>query len=855
MGNSRQGWLLLVVLVMLLSVGIHVDVLAAVFDTELEYESEAESESKTESESDTEQELPLEAHILPEGDSPDDNGYYDGDVIVRAEVTGYYSDQTTGRWRIIYIPAEAADESEGEAEELIVEAAYPYEALDFEGEGIYRVQLTVRDIAGRQCESEEIQFVIDKTAPQARLYCRSNRGVFSLDMNGAGQQSFFLNKADGSVWLSLIISERNFNDESELTALDVFRDGQPVRVNSSWMQQVDGTWQYEWALPGDGCYQIVFQYTDPAGHALPEAVEAEIVYDTHSPEIKFSFDTSDAQNGSYYHNEKVLQITVTDANFDIECRPDIVADNRVGYSFTGWTVKNGTAEGQITFSEDGTYSVLFNCQDTAGNTSAYAQLDTFIIDRARPEIAVVYDNNEAENMNYYRRPRRADVTIAERNFNSNNAVVTVKEAGGGEIPALGTWTAAGDRHTLSLLFEADGAYTLEVACKDLAGNTADGYISEQFIIDRTPPELQISGVADGSSYGEGAAPVLYVFDENAWEGGLRMTLTDTVNGQVDVARMVRRQIHDHGEVLRFQKFALDGDGIYILEAEAEDMAGNQTAKRIAFSVNRSGSIYGMDASTEAMRERVFLNQPGFVTIEEMNLDMLNERELSCKHNGKLSELSDKKDYTLQMSGNGMEMKCYSYVIGPEYFKEEGDYSFYLYSVDRAGNRNTSQGKGVDIQFVFDYTAPVVVVSNLEDGIYYNENVHAFTVNVRDNINLEKVTYYLNGEAERVYEKEELDENQGTFQIGLKEDEDVQNVSFIACDAAGNTTETEIYHVLVKQGATPAEGMANLPAPGKPENEASADSFYNDANMPASAVMAVMVIALTIFILFSAKDKH
>lgn len=94
-------------------------------------------------------------------------------------------------------------------------------------------------------------------------------------------------------------------------------------------------------------------------------------------------------------------------------------------------------------------------------------------------------------------------------------------------------------------------------------------------------------------------------------------------------------------------------------------------------------------------------------------------------------------------------------------------------------------------FTLDRTAPVLVVSNLEDGGKYNEETHRFTISARDNISLDKVAVYLDGECIHTYGKEELETTNGKLDVGIPESGQYQKVTLEAFDKAGNVCR-EIY---------------------------------------------------------------
>ncbi|RJQ75553.1 MAG: hypothetical protein C4519_15545 [Desulfobacteraceae bacterium] len=113
----------------------------------------------------------------------------------------------------------------------------------------------------------------------------------------------------------------------------------------------------------------------------------------------------------------------------------------------------------------------------------------------------------------------------------------------------------------------EGAYLLKAEAADAAGNAAAaGYA---FVIDKTPPQIGITGVVDGNSYGEEVIPIITVNDNHldTWAADL--------NGQP----------FESGTLI-----ALPGD--YVLSVTALDLAGNKTENIIQFSIS-SGQAYSL----------------------------------------------------------------------------------------------------------------------------------------------------------------------------------------------------------------------------------------------------------------------
>ena len=334
----------------------------------------------------------------------------------------------------------------------------------------------------------------------------------------------------------------------------------------------------------------------------------------------------------------------------------------------------------------------------------------------------------------------------------------------------------------------------------MAGNAAADYAQDSFTVDLTNPEVEITGVANKSANKGTVEPVITLSDTNYDTQGITITLVGSERGRVDVSNMITTATTANGQIITFLNFGEGMDDIYTLTAEAVDKAGNETTKSIIFSVNRDGSTYKINKSTEELLKKGYTNNPKDIVIQEINVDTLKFIELTYSKDGKVVKLVEGKDYTVTVSQTEGQWKMYTYTIKASCFEDEGQYVINIYSEDEAENATTNKAKQTSIEFVVDKTPPTIVISNLEDGGRYKEESHEFTLSVKDNTSLAYVEYYLDGELVKVYEGDELLTEDGVIKINLGSAGTYQNVQIKAYDAAGNEIVSDEYSVLVTSSA-------------------------------------------------------
>ena len=153
-------------------------------------------------------------------------------------------------------------------------------------------------------------------------------------------------------------------------------------------------------------------------------------------------------------------------------------------------------------------AVVVYVSDNAGNeTSKTINLD---VDITAPSISVEFDNNYAQNSNYFNASRTASVVFTERNHHFDQAAaekiitdsITATKLNGSKVKDAYTisWTSDltatnpdENTHTATIDFEKDAHYTFGVSYTDLAGNSNagvnvnDSIAPFDFTVDTTVP--------------------------------------------------------------------------------------------------------------------------------------------------------------------------------------------------------------------------------------------------------------------------------------------------------------------------------------------------------------------------------
>lgn len=562
--------------------------------------------------------------------------------------------------------------------------------------------------------------------------------------------------------------------------------------------------------------EIIVYAQDNSMNSSDKAVAIKI--DITKPTILVSYDNNSADSDTFFKDDRTATVVVTERNFDPK---DVVVtitntDKAIPVisEFTKTNAGSGNLDdtqwtATIKYAADGDYTFDIAYTDLANNVcdgETFAEgtvaSNAFTIDHTVPVIAVTYDNNDAQNGNYYKAYRTATVVITEHNFNVDRVTITHTATDDGAKttkPTISGWTTDGDKHTATISYSKDAKYTFDIAVDDKAGNTSADYRKETFFVDTTMPTLEITGVADQSANNGDVIPVVTYSDTNYDADKVTITLSGANRKGVELDGSYKG-IHN-GRTFTFKNFAKEKeiDDIYTLTATLTDKAGNTTEKTITFSVNRFGSSYALNKEAEKLNG-TYVKEPVDVVITETNADELSNIKITLFRDGETKVLEEGDDYKIEVAGGNGHWYHYTYTVYAKNFDADGVYSLTVESDDKAGNeaKNDQDTKDKAINFGVDNTLPIINIENLKSKTTYALDNMTVTMSVKDNLKLTKVIVELDGAEYKTWSAEELEEiikNGGNFSFDIAGDStDAHNLVVYAVDAAGNgekVSDTEL----------------------------------------------------------------
>lgn len=574
---------------------------------------------------------------------------------------------------------------------------------------------------------------------------------------------------------------------------------------------------------------LTVKLTDRAGNETK--IEKKFSIDKTKPVIDVKYDNNEHTTyggNDYYKADRTATVTVTERNFDESLVEAAIMRNGGRYTtIGGWTHNNNTADpdksthvAKIVYNTDGDFTFDIAVKDKAMNSADKFTQQKFTVDKTAPVIDVSFDNNSAKNGNYYKADRTATIKITEHNFNSGSQYVNIPvTAEGTTAPSVVGWSGSGDDHNATVSFNKDGKYSFTVDYTDLAGNKAVQKKVDSFYIDKTAPEVEITGVADHQAYNGTVAPVVTYRDDNFTDDhDFKFTKID-INGKSDDTSKFDYDTGGNGVtefIYKYRDFAevLENDGIYNFTVELSDKAGNSTSKSVTFSVNRFGSTFKASDESKKLINNGYTNAEQDIVIEEINVTPLTKHSVTlAKSGGNSTELVENTDYTFTSSNNGNEWCKSVYTVNKKNFSDEAAYTVTIMSVDKAKNTNNNRmadsslsteqknKRECAISFVVDKTSPLVSITGIKDNELYKEASKKVKIVCEDD-NLDKSKLVVTLDNKKLAEGEDytiVDDKDGsiagmlTAEIVLKAETGgiKENLKVTIGDLAGNTGEKSV----------------------------------------------------------------
>ena len=389
--------------------------------------------------------------------------------------------------------------------------------------------------------------------------------------------------------------------------------------------------------------------------------------------------------------------------------------------------------------------------DQAGNQSEISTSKEIICESTTPEIVLDLHGTEGWNWDFV----PVSVEIQDQEISSGlqsvkcyvNHEVVINEQIDLEN-AVSLWNG---EFTVDIVSLNGSGIPIVVETTDYAGNIQ--MASRLVYIDRSYPQIEISGSYDKMISGEGVIMEIVAADENILENGKIMVWRNSPKQERSLyieqmqEQAVPCQKNESGEGCVW-KLVLEEDGVYEVEVTVQDAAGHQQVLHQTLTVDRTNPIIRF--------------------IEQMHGTHIPYFQWNYDVSEMIEEFTE---YQYQMTLNGRMYTSGTYV------EEEGEKLLSVEVIDAAGNRSTANAV-----FCIDHTPPEIQAYQLKDGGIYEESAEL-------NLEVGEPGAYLEGVFINS-EKINLTEDSQIFSQTLEEPGEYI-VRARAKDLAGNKSELEL----------------------------------------------------------------
>ncbi|MFP7299895.1 Ig-like domain-containing protein [Neobacillus niacini] len=463
--------------------------------------------------------------------------------------------------------------------------------------------------------------------------------------NGRFEDGEFTNRP---VWMSIKVSDSNFIPGED--TISILKDGIAYEPLQAPVWKNNETYL---AFEHTGFYEVSIAARDKAGNKSdPKKVTFGIVKQGPRLTIK------DKNDSGFY---KQVELNVESDIFIYDATANI--EKSVNGEKTT-EVKSFEKKGKnavLSLMEDGEYKVSVTVKDRQ-NLDPGHQLGvtSFTIDQTAPSLAINGVNDQGE----YKESKEAEISVNDANIDENKTELKVTR-GNQVITYKGK--DAYKKHS----FTDEGVYVLELSATDKAGNAAAKKVT--FIIDKSAPSLDITGVKGGEIYNS---------DKNKKE--VTVSVEDLTLDLTQTSLKVEKDGAAYSESIQLNRLTVEkaaakhtftAEGKYKITLTSTDKLGQAApAKSVSFTIDNTNpkSVVTLDGTVITEDEIVV---DGEKTVKVTVTDQHHEYyKVSIKKNGEEFKI----DPFIQDGEN---------VSTKHLLKEDGVYEISVESKDKAGNES------------------------------------------------------------------------------------------------------------------------------------------------------------------------
>ena len=562
-------------------------------------------------------------------------------------------------------------------------------------EGKHVICINATDEGGNPAQEKTIEFIKDTQKP-----------TMSLTVNG---KTAWIDPIEGAVKVQTSASDNQTLNVAKITV--VGPDAQVVKTLCDAGNQLVNKHSDSFALEDlidtsvvDGDYAITVEVSDKAGNTdstsiyfrvdnTVPVVTAKIADGvTAGKQPGVNFDGTDCD--FFYRSDVAVLLTYEDNNMDASAV--VVTDNETPVSVQ-WTQVGTTNKYQAVYqaTREGAHTIKIGATDQAGNKAEEKQI-VFIKDTAAPVITAMINGG----MIYNESMGVVDLTSnAVVSFSVNDANEDVKDFNYQLIKTLPDENPVTadvlQTENRSFGFNDEADYVVKAYSVDKAGNRS-AERTVQFRIDKTAPELKITGTASGSTLNSGTT-LTFSMTEAFWrDASGTITITRKASDSVSESNYKTIDFKPTARVTTLTE-TLSETGEYKVTFTGKDRAGH-TAEAATYTVRIDTgkpviTLSGVSNNDKTTKQVEFQAQ-----IEE-DFYLTKSVKIQATRTYLDPESYKEKNEDLQITGYNPTAAT---TLIRNTFTEDGIYKIQVTCKDAAGNEDTQE-----VSFTIDKTKPVI----------------------------------------------------------------------------------------------------------------------------------------------------
>ena len=548
-----------------------------------------------------------------------------------------------------------------------------------------RVAITATDVAGNAAlngANQQVYIKVDKTKPSIGDVSVTGYSVHSVPIAGYPN-------------VSAVVSDNLTLQSAEMKI--TYPNGEVKTATLSAKEQTGLSELISYQIADgapDGDYRVEINAKDMAGNDAVTKVTT-FKLDNTKPVVTAAI-TSGTVGGKatradgtdmYYRSDVGVTFTCSDENI----KGITVTDNDSPVE-VNWSAATGT----IIVSGEGRHVIKINAVDISGNKADEKQVE-FIIDKSAPVISLALNGlpyQESRGVVDCSGDSTVGVTVSDLTVDASDFYYQVAITRPDQQTITSEYLQTQNR---SFTFSDEGDYTMNFYTLDMANNQS-ATRSVSFRIDKTAPEVSISGTAGGGTSAN-SANVSFILKEAFWRDasgvitiyrkagdGSEETLYKTINVTPTAYETVTTE-------------SLTETGVYRMEFTATDRIGHKSSTNQTFTIDREAPVVTLtgvnnyDVTDKTVEFKA-----------EINDDFYSSKTVSIE--GTRTDKNGKKN-TLSFSSFNQHGNP---TVINESYADDGIYDITVTATDAAGNKHSST-----VHFTIDKTAPVITGLDDLDG--------------------------------------------------------------------------------------------------------------------------------------------